>query len=63
VTGRLRIAATIVSRNYQAAPDYCARALELLLKKPICKKAAEVSGGEDARKEDPNASGNVSISR
>jgi hypothetical protein len=26
-------------------------------------KAAEVSGGEDARKEDQNASGNVSISR
>ena len=42
----------IVSRKYQAAPDHCARALELLLKQPVSEKAAGTSGGEDhARKE------------
>ena len=28
----------LVSRNYNAAPDYCARVLELLLKKPVRKE-------------------------
>ena len=35
----------------------------ILIESSASKKAAEASGGEDARKEDPNASGNVSISR
>jgi hypothetical protein len=52
----------VVTRSYSPAPDQCARALELLLK-PVSKKAAGTSGGEDARKEDQNASGHVSISR
>jgi hypothetical protein len=47
---------TLVSRFYNPGPSECARAVELLLK-PISKKAAGSSGGEDARKEDPNASG------
>jgi hypothetical protein len=51
----------VVSRSYSPALDKCARALELLLQKTV------IEGGPanrpDARKEDPNASGNVSISR
>ena len=31
----------IVSRDYRPGPDHCARALELLLRKPTIKKAAE----------------------
>jgi hypothetical protein len=38
----------VVSRAYSPAPDRCARALELLLK-PVNKKAAGTSGGEDAK--------------
>jgi hypothetical protein len=45
----------IVSRQYRNAPDHCAQALELLLKK------SPIEGGPanrpDARKEEPNASG------
>lgn len=39
----------IVSRRYQAAPDYCARALQLLLGKPV-KKATRPGGPDDVRK-------------
>ena len=31
----------IVSRDYRPGPDHCARALELLLRKPTIKKGAE----------------------
>jgi hypothetical protein len=46
----------VVTRSYSPAPDQCTRALELLLKS-VSKKAAGTSGGKDARKEVPNASG------
>ncbi len=50
----------VVTRSYSPHPDSCSRALRLLLE--VSKKAAR-PGRPDARKEDPNASGSVSISR
>jgi hypothetical protein len=40
---------TIISRHYRNAPSYCAQALELLLKKPIRKMAAEPAPEPDGR--------------
>jgi hypothetical protein len=39
----------IVSRDYRPAPDYCAHALELLLKKPV-KEGGPATAPEDAMK-------------
>jgi hypothetical protein len=44
-------APVVVFREYQAAPDYCARAIELLLKQPLRKKAAPESRPDDDVKE------------
>jgi hypothetical protein len=41
----------VVSREYNPAPDVCARALELLLKKPVSKEAAPASRPDDDAKE------------
>ena len=38
-----------VSRNYRAAPDDCARALEFLLRASVSKKAAERAASNDAK--------------
>ncbi len=40
-----------VNRNYQAAPEHCLRALELLLKKPVSEKAAQPGGPDPVRKD------------
>jgi hypothetical protein len=53
----------VVMRSYSPDPNSCGRALRLLLESQASKKAAARPGGEDARKEEPNASGNASISR
>jgi len=63
VSARAERSEPLVTRTYSADPNACSRALRLLLEGSVSKKAAGTSGGEDARKEDPNASGNVSISR
>ena len=63
MTTRTKSSVPVVKRSYSPDPNSCGRALRLLLEGSVNKKAAEVSGGEDARKEDSNASGNVSISR
>ena len=46
MTGQKQSTAAIVSREYKHAPDVCARAIELLLKKPASKKATGTSEGE-----------------
>ena len=38
----------VVSRIYRAAPDACARALTLLLKKPVIKEVAEPAPEPDS---------------
>jgi hypothetical protein len=38
----------VVSRTYRAAPDECARALTLLLKKPVIKEVAEPAPEPDS---------------
>jgi hypothetical protein len=40
-----------VTRNYRLAPDNCARALELLLKKSVRKKGGHATAPDDAKKE------------
>lgn len=49
MSGRTRGAAAVVSREYQPAPEYCCRALELLLKERVGKEAAVQSSQEDAK--------------
>jgi hypothetical protein len=44
----------LVMRHYRPAPENCARALELLLKKSVRKKGGPETAPEDARK-DKNA--------
>jgi hypothetical protein len=39
----------VVAREYKAAPDYCAHALELLLRWSVNKKAAEPAPEPDGR--------------
>ena len=39
----------VVSRNYRAVPDDCARALEFLLKASVRKKAAGRAAANDAK--------------
>ena len=39
----------VVSRNYRAVPDDCARALEFLLKASVRKKAAGRAASNDAK--------------
>jgi len=51
MSGRTRGAAPIVSRQYAPAPDTCARALTLLLKKPVREKGGVRAAPDDAVKE------------
>ena len=46
--------AIVVSRSYSPAPDYCARAMELLLKKPVKKGGPAMTAPDDAAKEIQN---------
>jgi hypothetical protein len=46
VSGSRRSTATI-TRSYKPAPDYCARALELLLKKSAIKKGTRPGAPDD----------------
>jgi hypothetical protein len=39
----------IVSRDYRPAPDYCTRALELLLKKPVIEGSPAITAPDDAK--------------
>ncbi len=41
--------AAVVSRSYQAAPDECARAIELLLKKSVSEEGAHPGAPENAK--------------
>jgi hypothetical protein len=50
--------AAVVSRDYKTAPDYCARALELLLNKPVSKEIA--AGVTSTNGDDAKGSENVS---
>ena len=48
----------IVSRNYQATPDYCVQALELLLKKSVSKAvrpAPEPDGCDGTKSKEDSA--------
>jgi hypothetical protein len=40
-----------VSRSYKPAPNACARALQLLLKVPVCKEGDPATAPVDARKD------------
>jgi hypothetical protein len=46
----------IVSRIYNAAPDDCARALELLLKNPVCKEGTRPGAPNDEKVRSSNDS-------
>jgi hypothetical protein len=60
MSGRRRNTA-VVAREYKAAPDYCARALELLLRWSVDKKAAgytrEPSGRDGTKVQGDSAGG------
>jgi hypothetical protein len=53
----------VVSRSYDPAPDQCVRALELLLRKPVSKEAAEPSPEPDGRKDGTKAKGDSACVR
>jgi hypothetical protein len=43
--------AAVVVRNYRAVPDDCARALQLLLKRPVIKEGSPYTAPVDPRRE------------
>jgi hypothetical protein len=53
VGGRRRV---VVSRHYKAAPDYCARALELLLRKSVNEGGPAITAPDNDAKESKNDS-------
>jgi hypothetical protein len=53
---------TVVSRTYKPAPDECARALELLLKKSVSKKAAEPAPELDSHDDAKESNGCIAYS-
>jgi hypothetical protein len=46
----------VVSRSYEAAPDDCARALRLLLNKPVCKEGGPATAPDDEKVRSSNDS-------
>ncbi len=53
----------VVSRSYDPAPDYCTRALKLLLKMPVNEGRPTTSGPDSAKGGSSDSSANISISR
>jgi hypothetical protein len=56
VSGRARGATAFVSREYQPAPESCARAVELLLKRPAKKEGAAPRAPDDTKQGESNES-------
>jgi hypothetical protein len=46
-----RNAAPTVSRTYMHEPDYCAQAIQLLLKSSVAKEAAHPAAPDDVRRD------------
>ena len=49
MSGSGRSTVPIVSRDYSPVPNDCARALELLLKRPICKEGGPATAPDDRK--------------